>query len=144
MVRGPRCDRHRGLRAYDRLSARTALDGRGVDERDRGGLLFAAGLLGPVGPLAMAAVLLTAILSVHRGKGFFAQRGGPELPFVYLVPAVAVAIGGPGRLSLNSLFGIALPEPVTGIVAAIVVVLGIVTAFASRRPRMDTMMAHSA
>ena len=97
-----------------------------------GGLLLAAGLLNPVGGLAVAAAMLTASFAVHWGKGFFAQSGGVEVPFLYLVSAVAVAISGPGRYSLDSLLGIALPEPVTGIVVAALVVLGVVAAFVSR------------
>jgi putative oxidoreductase len=97
-----------------------------------GGLLLAAGLLNPIGGLAVAAAMLTATFAVHWGKGFFAQGGGVEVPFLYLASAVAVAITGPGRYSLDSLLGIALPEPVTGIAVAALVVLGVVTAFASR------------
>lgn len=100
-----------------------------------GGLLLAAGLLNPIGGLAVAASMLTATFAVHWGRGFFAQRGGFEVPFLYLASAVAVAITGPGRYSLDSLLGMALPEPVTGVVVAALVVLGVVAAFASRPRR---------
>ena len=97
-----------------------------------GGLLLAAGLLNPVGTLLVAAAMLTATFAAHRGKGFFAQGGGFEVPFLYVVAAVATAVAGPGHYSLDSLLGVALPEPVTGVVGAVLVVLAVAAAFASR------------
>jgi len=101
-----------------------------------GGLLLAAGLLSPLGTLGVAAAMLVATFAAHWGKGFFAQRGGFEVPFLYLAGAAAAGITGPGRYSLDPLFGISLPEPVTGIVGAALVVLGVAAAFASR-PRQS-------
>jgi putative oxidoreductase len=109
-----------------------------------GGLLLAAGLLTPLGALAVAAAMLTATFAAHWGKGFFAQGGGFEVPFLYLAAAVATAITGPGRYSLDSLLGVALPEPVTGIVAAVLAVLGVVAAFASRPRRAPQPAAPAA
>jgi putative oxidoreductase len=103
-----------------------------VASETAGGLLLAAGLLSPLGSLAMVAAMLIAALAVHWGKGFFAQQGGVEVPALYLAAAVTAAITGPGRYSLDSLLGISLPEPVTGIVGAVLVVLGVAAAFASR------------
>jgi putative oxidoreductase len=108
-----------------------------------GGLLFAAGLLSPLGALGVAAAMLVATFAAHWGKGFFAHRGGYELPFLYVAAAASGAITGPGRYSLDSLLGISLPEPVTGIVGAALVVLGVAAAFASRpRPAASTV-AHA-
>jgi putative oxidoreductase len=109
-----------------------------------GGLLLAAGLLSPLGTLAVAAAMLVATFAAHWGKGFFAQKGGFEVPFLYLAGAVAAGITGPGRYSLDSLFGISLPEPVTGIVGAVLVVLGVIAAFASRPRRAAQTAAQSA
>src|ERR1700738_451863 len=49
-----------------------------------GGLLLAAGLLNPLGALAIGAAMLVATFAAHWGKGFFGQRGGFEVPFLYL------------------------------------------------------------
>jgi putative oxidoreductase len=73
-----------------------------------GGLLTFLGLGGPIGPALMVLVMLTAILAVHLGKGFFTDKGGPELPLLYLAGALAVAFAGAGAYSLDSVFGIAL------------------------------------
>jgi hypothetical protein len=59
---------------------------------------------------------------------------GFEVPLLYLIPAAALGITGPGSYSLDSLFGITLPEPVTGIVAAALAVGGVAVAMAGRSP----------
>ena len=109
-----------------------------------GGLLLAAGLLSPLGSVGVGAAMLMAIVLVHRGKGFFAQGGGLESPLLYLIPAAALGITGPGSYSLNSLFGITLPEPVTGIVAAALAVGGVAVAMAGRSPAVEQPAAQLA
>ena len=99
-----------------------------------GGLLLAAGLLSPLGSVGVGAAMLMAIALAHWGKGFFAQGGGFEVPLLYLIPAAALGITGPGSYSLDSLFGITLPEPVSGIVAAALAVGGVAVAMAGRAP----------
>lgn len=98
-----------------------------------GGLLLALGLLNPLGSLAIVGAMLTATLAVHLGKGLFNTTGGPELPIINMATAVAVALAGPGRYSLDAALGISLPEPVTGIVVTALVVLGVAIVFLTRR-----------
>ncbi len=75
-----------------------------------GGLLFALGLFNPLGTLMIAASMLTAIAKVHWPK-VWASTGGFELPLMNLVVVIAVALeGGPGAISLDNAFGIALPS----------------------------------
>jgi putative oxidoreductase len=71
-----------------------------------GGLLVALGLLGPIGPMFMIAVMTTAALSVHAPNGFFAQNNGYELPFVYGSLAIVLAFTGFGAYSLDAAFGL--------------------------------------
>jgi putative oxidoreductase len=99
-----------------------------------GGLLLALGLLNPLGSVGVGAAMLMAIVAFHWGKGFFGQRGGLELPLLYLVAASVVGITGPGAYSLDAAAHITLPEPVTGLVAAALAVAGVVIAMAGRRP----------
>jgi putative oxidoreductase len=73
------------------------------------GLLLAAGLGGPLAPAAIVSVMVVAQSSVHAKNGFFAQKGGVELGVIYSAAAVAVAMSGYGRLSLDALLG--LDEP---------------------------------
>ena len=70
-----------------------------------GGLLLALGLLGGIGPGVMIVVLLTAILTVHIGKGFFAPNGW-ELPSLYIAGALAIDFAGFGAYSLDNAFGL--------------------------------------
>jgi putative oxidoreductase len=101
-----------------------------------GGLLLALGLLSPLGSVGAGAAMLMAIVSVHWGKGFFGP-GGFEMPALYLAPAAVLGITGPGSYSLDSLFGIALPEPVAGLVAAGLAVAGVAVAMAGRAPAVE-------
>jgi putative oxidoreductase len=103
-----------------------------------GGLLLALGLLSPLGSLAIVAAMLVATFAVHWGKGLFVGTGGPELPIINMAVAVAVAIAGPGRYSLDSWLGISLPEPAVGAVLAVLTLLGVGVAFITRRPAAAT------
>jgi putative oxidoreductase len=102
-----------------------------------GGVLLALGLLSPLGSVGVGAAMLMAIVAVHWGKGFFGQGGGAEVPLLYLVPAAVLGITGPGSYSLDSFFGITLPEPVTGIVAAALAVAGVAVAMVGRTPAVE-------
>jgi putative oxidoreductase len=71
-----------------------------------GGLLLALGLLGPVGPALIVAVMIVAAISVHWPHGVFAQSNGIELPLLYAAAVAALALTGPGRYSLDALLGL--------------------------------------
>jgi putative oxidoreductase len=73
-----------------------------------GGLLFALGLFCPIGSLAIGASMVTAIAKVHWPK-VWATDGGFELPFKNLMVVLAVAMAGPGAISLDRVLGTALP-----------------------------------
>ena len=70
------------------------------------GLLIAFGLLGPIGPALMLSVMIVAMISVHWHKGVFAGTNGVEVPLLYAVGAVALALTGPGLFSLDTVLGI--------------------------------------
>jgi len=67
-----------------------------------GGLLVAAGLLGPVGPALLLAVMVVAIFSVHVQHGVFAATNGIEVPLLYAAAVVALAFIGPGGYSVDA------------------------------------------
>src|SRR5439155_21648317 len=56
-----------------------------------GGVLFALGLLSPLGGLAIAAAMFVAIVRVHGPNGPWAQNNGFEYPLVLLAIGLVVA-----------------------------------------------------
>jgi putative oxidoreductase len=70
------------------------------------GLLVALGLFGPVGPALMVSVMLVAAVSVHGPNGLFVMSNGIEVPLLYGAGAAALALTGPGALSLDALLGL--------------------------------------
>lgn len=69
-----------------------------------GGSLLALGLATPAAGAAVAGTMAVAA-SMHKDKGFFAQNGGLEYPAVLALTAGALALSGPGTLSLDAAFG---------------------------------------
>src|SRR3954447_13022938 len=66
-----------------------------------GGLLFAFGLLTPLGAALISATMLVAIASVHWRAGVWVSEGGIEYPLVLVTTTCAVAAIGAGRYSLD-------------------------------------------
>ena len=89
-----------------------------------GGLLLALGLLSPIGSLGIIAAMLTAIVKVHWKNGFWSTKHGFEYPLINLTAALALALTGPGTLSLDHALGINFPEPAVLLIGLAVVLLG--------------------
>jgi putative oxidoreductase len=70
------------------------------------GTLIALGALGPAGPAILSAVMLVAIETVHRPKGYWATGGGYEMNVMYLATALLLANHGYGSLSLDEVIGL--------------------------------------
>ncbi len=87
-----------------------------------GGLLFALGLLSPLGSVGIAAAMLTAITKIHWPK-VWATEGGFEYPLVMLAVALAVGIAGPGAFSLDAWLGVLVP-PAGSLAAIVLAALG--------------------
>lgn len=98
-----------------------------------GGLLVAIGFLNPISPLFMAGAMIVAIFAVHVPKGFWNTKGGYEFPLTILSAGVAISLTGPGRFSLDSLLGVHFPEPMTWLLAAVLVAAGSAGAMLSTR-----------
>ena len=92
-----------------------------------GGLLLALGLFTPLGATGVLAAMLVAIVSVHLKQGFFAMNNGYELPFLYALVAVALALTGGGAFSLDALFGLRFFAQANVVVTLLA--LGVVGAF---------------
>ncbi|MFJ3230104.1 DoxX family membrane protein [Streptomyces sp. NPDC086787] len=90
-----------------------------------GGTLLMLGLATPAAGAA-AAGAMTGASAVLAPGGFFAQQGGLEHPVSLGVAATALAVAGPGRLSLDHVLGDALNR--AWMVPAALCVTGAVTA----------------
>lgn len=69
-----------------------------------GGTLLALGLATPAAGATVAGAMAGAA-AVHAPNGFFAQGGGFEYPATLGLTGASLAVGGPGRLSVDALFG---------------------------------------
>lgn len=99
------------------------------------GLLVALGFLGPIGPALMVSVMIVAIVTVHWGQGLFAPKG-VEVPLLYGIAALGLALTGFGQYSLDNWLGIGghLPLADTWIALAIGIVGGFANVALRRRP----------
>ena len=102
-----------------------------------GGLMLATGLLSPLGSFAIAGSMLVAIATVHLPRGFWATKGGYEFNLSILAAVAALALIGPGALSLDRILSISLPEPVTLIVLTIALIAGVAVTLGSRRAEVS-------
>jgi putative oxidoreductase len=69
-----------------------------------GGALLALGFATPAAGAAVSGTMAVAA-SMHLPQGFFANKGGLEYPAVLGITAAALALTGPGELSVDSLLG---------------------------------------
>jgi putative oxidoreductase len=90
-----------------------------------GGVLTALGFLHPLGPMGTMGAMVMATAKAHWGKPIWATKGGAELPLTNIATAFALTLTGPGRFSLDRLFGIRLPR---ALVVAAAVVEGVLLA----------------
>jgi putative oxidoreductase len=75
-----------------------------------GGALLAAGV-GTAGAGAAIAGTMIVATSMHAANGFFSSNGGFEFPAVLGASAAALALTGPGALSLDHALGHRLNQP---------------------------------
>jgi putative oxidoreductase len=74
-----------------------------------GGVSTALGFLHPLGPISIMAAMSMATLKAHWGKPIWNTEGGAELPVTNLVVALALALAGPGRYSVDAAMPLRLP-----------------------------------
>jgi putative oxidoreductase len=88
------------------------------------GALLVLGLLTPLAGAAVMSVMLVAGLLAHRRNGFFVFKDGYEYVLVLAVACVALAMLGPGDVSLDAAAGIDIDGWAGGGLAAGVGVAG--------------------
>jgi putative oxidoreductase len=93
-----------------------------------GGLLTLLGLGGPIGTILTTTSMKMATFKAHSGKPIWNTAGGAELPIVNIAVGAALTMTGPGRYSLDRLFGIKVPRWVTVLVtlgASVTLIVGL-------------------
>jgi len=92
-----------------------------------GGVLFASGLVTPLGAALLSAVMIVAIWTVHRANGLWITQNGYEYNLVLLAVLFAVTAAGAGEWSLDGVLdldlageGWALAQLAAGILGAVV------------------------
>lgn len=67
-----------------------------------GGLLFALGLITPLGGIMIAATMVVAIAKVHGANGLWSTSNGYEYNLVLLAVTLGIALAGPGQYALDA------------------------------------------
>ncbi len=75
-----------------------------------GGLSVALGFLTPLGTAGIFGAMFMATFKNHWKNGFWLNKGGYEYSLMLLVVSIALGLIGPGSYSLDTLFGINLPQ----------------------------------
>ncbi|NYI76963.1 DoxX family protein [Nocardioides panzhihuensis] len=70
-----------------------------------GGALLLLGLLTPVAAALVVVDMVGAFWFAHRSSGVFVDQGGWELVAVVSASAIALAVAGPGRASIDHAIG---------------------------------------
>jgi putative oxidoreductase len=89
-----------------------------------GGLLLAAGLATPLAAALIAATMLVAARTDHRGKGLWIFNGGSEYVLTAATVGIGLAFAGAGDWSLDAAIGWDVAGFWWGIGAAAVAVVG--------------------
>ena len=95
-----------------------------------GGALVLLGLLYPLAPVGVLAVMAMAAATVHWGKPIWADAGGAELPLANAAVAAALVLAGPGRYAIDRALGLDLGW--LAVPALVGAALGIATALLTR------------
>ena len=104
------------------------------------GALLVLGLLTPLACAAVISVMLVAGLLAHRPNGFFVFKDGYEYVLTLAVVALALAVLGPGRWSVDHAAGIDVTGWTGGAIAlgvAVVTTGGLLGTFWRPEPKAD-------
>lgn len=99
------------------------------------GILTMLGLLFPLAPVGILAVMTVAIATVHRGRPIWADQGGAELPLTNAAVATALILAGPGGYALDQSLSAGLLQvfALMTVPALVVAALGVALAMVTRK-----------
>jgi len=79
--------------------------------------------------------MFVAIATAHWRNGFFNSSGGFEFNLLIVAAAIALAITGPGEISIDDLAGWTLSGPAWGLAALGISAVAAGSVLAMRKPR---------
>jgi putative oxidoreductase len=90
------------------------------------GTLLVLGLLTPFAAGGLMALMVVAIVTVHRKNGFFVFRPGQGIEYCLVIAVIAGVIGalGPGSWSLDHAFGVWAHSRIVGLAVAVILGVG--------------------
>jgi putative oxidoreductase len=104
-----------------------------------GGLSVALGFLTPLGAAGIFGAMAMATFKSHWKNGFWLNKGGYEYSLILMIASIAIGLMGPGKYSLDALFGINLPQALLFSVLALAALLVDATGILiSRKPSITT------
>ena len=104
-----------------------------------GGLSVALGFLTPLGAAGILGAMAMATFKTHWKNGFWLNKGGYEYSLVLLIVSIAIGLIGPGSYSLDTLFGINLPQaPLFGVLAVAALLVDAIGILSSRKAPVAT------
>ena len=93
-----------------------------------GGLLLALGLVTPLAGLILLGQETVIIAKSHWSRGFWNRDNGYEFPLALFAGTVAIALIGPGAVSLDHVLGVASTDALRLGLVALGIVGGLATA----------------
>jgi putative oxidoreductase len=88
-----------------------------------GGLSVALGFLTPLGAAGIFGAMAMATFKSHWKNGFWLNKGGYEYSLILMIASITIGLMGPGNYSLDTLFGIHLPQSLLFCVLAVAALL---------------------
>jgi len=99
-----------------------------------GGISVALGFLTPLGAAGILGAMAMATFKSHLKNGFWLNKGGYEYSLVLLIVSITIGLIGPGSFSLDTLFGITLPQaPLFGVLAVAALLVDAIGILSSRK-----------
>ncbi len=104
-----------------------------------GGLSVALGFLTPLGAAGILGAMAMATFKSHWKNGFWLNKGGYEYSLLLMIVSIAIGLIGPGSFSLDTLFGITLPQPLLfGVLAVAALLVDAIGILSSRKASVAT------
>jgi len=92
------------------------------------------GLFDPLGAAGILGAMAMATFKTHWKNGFWLSKGGYEYSLVLSIVSIAIGLIGPGSYSLDTLFGINLPQALLFSLLAVAALLVDAIGILSSRP----------